>query len=71
MNDGGTKSSADMERAREEELPEELYGELRRLAAHFMVDARSNHTLTPTALVHEVFLKNSTGNFDDLPHTSW
>ena len=34
-----------------------VYGELRRLAAHCMNDERANHTLTPTALVHEVYLR--------------
>lgn len=34
-----------------------VYSELRRLAAHCMNDERANHTLTPTALVHEVYLR--------------
>src|SRR5579862_7421362 len=34
-----------------------LYGELRRLAARYMRDERPGHTLQPTALVHEAFLK--------------
>ena len=37
-------------------LPE-AYDELRRLAARAMRDQRPDHTLQPTALVHEVFLK--------------
>jgi RNA polymerase sigma factor (TIGR02999 family) len=37
-------------------LPE-VYDELRRLAARAMKDQRPDHTLQPTALVHEVYLK--------------
>ncbi len=39
-------------------LPE-AYDELRRLAARTMRDQRPDHTLQPTALVHEVYLKLS------------
>ncbi|MCC6361131.1 MAG: sigma-70 family RNA polymerase sigma factor [Phycisphaerales bacterium] len=34
-----------------------VYEELRRLAATFFSDQRSGHTLQPTALVHEAYLK--------------
>jgi RNA polymerase sigma factor (TIGR02999 family) len=34
-----------------------LYGELRRIAARHLGAERSNHTLQPTALVHEAYLK--------------
>jgi len=34
-----------------------VYGELRRLAGRYMRDERPNHTLQPTALVHEAFLR--------------
>jgi len=34
-----------------------VYKELRRLASHYMRDERVNHTLQPTALVHEAFLR--------------
>jgi len=34
-----------------------VYGELRRLAAHRMAGEASGHTLQPTALVHEAWLK--------------
>jgi RNA polymerase sigma-70 factor (ECF subfamily) len=34
-----------------------VYAELRRLAAHYLRSERGNHTLQPTALVHEAFLK--------------
>ena len=43
-----------------EAMPEALprtYDELRRLAAHYMRRERSDHTLQPTALVHEAYLK--------------
>ena len=36
-----------------------LYAELRRLAARCMRDERAGHTLQPTALVHEAFLRLS------------
>ena len=34
-----------------------VYAELRRLAAHYLRSERGGHTLQPTALVHEAFLK--------------
>jgi RNA polymerase sigma-70 factor (ECF subfamily) len=34
-----------------------VYGELRRLAAHYLRQESPGHTLQPTALVHEVYLK--------------
>jgi len=34
-----------------------VYRELRRLAGHYMRDERVSHTLQPTALVHEAFLR--------------
>jgi RNA polymerase sigma factor (TIGR02999 family) len=34
-----------------------VYKDLRRLAAAYLRDERSNHTLQPTALVHEAFLR--------------
>src|SRR5688500_5274234 len=44
------------ERAIDELLPH-VYGELRKLAAAYMSRERSGHTLQPTALVHETYLK--------------
>lgn len=35
----------------------EVYQELRRLARYYMHRERSNHTLQPTALVHEAYLR--------------
>jgi RNA polymerase sigma-70 factor, ECF subfamily len=34
-----------------------VYAELRRLAAYYLRGERSNHTLQPTALVHEAYLR--------------
>ena len=39
------------------ELVPLIYGELRRLAAHFMARERDDHTLQTTALVHEAYLR--------------
>lgn len=40
-----------------QELGPELYQNLRRLAAYYMKMERCGHTLQPTALVHEAFLR--------------
>ena len=34
-----------------------IYGELKKLAKHYLRNERGNHTLQPTALVHEAYLK--------------
>ena len=39
------------------ELMEVVYDELRRLAAHYLQMERRDHTLQPTAMVHELYLK--------------
>jgi RNA polymerase sigma factor (TIGR02999 family) len=39
------------------EVYPQVYDELRRLAGFYMRQERSNHTLQPTALVHEAFLR--------------
>ena len=44
------------ERARDEMLPL-VYDELRRLAARYLLHERRDHTLQPTALVHEAYLR--------------
>ena len=46
----------DNEEARDQLLAV-AYGELRRLARAFLSRERSNHTLQPTALVHEAYLR--------------
>jgi RNA polymerase sigma-70 factor (ECF subfamily) len=40
-----------------QELMSLVYGELRRLAAHYLRHERPDHTLQPTALVHEAYLR--------------
>jgi RNA polymerase sigma factor (TIGR02999 family) len=40
-----------------EEMPAELYNELRRLAATYLRGERQDHTLQATALVHEAYLR--------------
>lgn len=37
-----------------------VYAELRRLAAHYMNNERSGHTLQPTAIVHEAWMRFAT-----------
>lgn len=49
-------ASGDRPEAAAELLPL-VYGELRALARHYLRGERSNHTLQPTALVHEAYLK--------------
>lgn len=54
-----------------EELLPLVYEELRRLAAHKMAAERSEHTLQPTALVHEAWLRlvgNEASRFDNRSH---
>jgi len=51
-------ASAGDPRAAAELLPL-VYDELRRLAAHRLANEQYNHTLQPTALVHDVWLKLS------------
>jgi RNA polymerase sigma-70 factor (ECF subfamily) len=51
---------AEMKRGNSEALPRLIplvYNELRRLAAHFLREEREGHTLQPTALVHEAYLR--------------
>lgn len=43
------------------ELMEVVYKELRRLAAYYLQSERTDHTLQPTALVHELYLKLFSG----------
>ena len=40
-----------------DEVYPQVYNELRRLARFYMRQERSNHTLQPTALVHETYLR--------------
>jgi RNA polymerase sigma factor (TIGR02999 family) len=50
-------ASSEGNRAAEAELIPFVYNELRRLAASYMRTERVDHTLQPTALVHEAYLK--------------
>lgn len=48
-----------------------VYGELRRLAHHYLRQERTGHTLQATALVHEVYLRlarRNGGQWDDRSH---
>jgi RNA polymerase sigma factor (TIGR02999 family) len=47
--------------AAQEQLLACLYAELRRLASSYMADERREHTLQPTALVHEAFVRLTQG----------
>ena len=58
IDQGSTKAS--------EELLPLVYNELRRMAAHKMSAEPAGHTLQPTALVHEAWLK-----LVDAPSQSW
>jgi RNA polymerase sigma-70 factor (ECF subfamily) len=40
-----------------DEMAPAMYEELRRLARHYLAGERSGHTLQPTALVHEAYLR--------------
>jgi RNA polymerase sigma factor (TIGR02999 family) len=50
------------DRAAARDLLPKVYADLRRLAATHLSDHRSAHTLQPTALVHEVFVRLSEGS---------
>jgi RNA polymerase sigma factor (TIGR02999 family) len=47
----------DGDRSRVAELVDMVYQDLRRLAQQYMAQEKPGHTLQPTALVHEAFLK--------------
>jgi RNA polymerase sigma factor (TIGR02999 family) len=53
------------EQSREEMLPL-VYDELRRIARRFLARERADHTLQPTALVHEAYLR-----LIDQRHVDW
>jgi RNA polymerase sigma factor (TIGR02999 family) len=62
LNNGSETASA--------ELIEAVYGELKSMAASRMRSERSGHTLQPTALVNEAFLRlaGSEGRLEDRAH---
>lgn len=45
------------EQAARDQLFDAVYGELRRLARRYLRGERTDHSLSPTALVHEAYLK--------------
>lgn len=49
------------DRAQADELLSLVYGQLRRLAARQLGKERNDHTLQPTALVHETYLRMAAG----------
>src|SRR5579871_3752030 len=51
----------DGDRAALNEIITRVYPDLRRLAGHYMQAERAGHTLQPTALVHDLFLKLMAG----------
>lgn len=53
-------------RAATDRIFEVAYGELRRLGSHLMRAERSDHTLRPTALVHEAYVRLA-----DTPAIGW
>ena len=53
------------------ELMPLVYGELRRLAEHYMRQEQRDHTLQPTALVHEAYMRlagSTAGHFNNRLH---
>jgi RNA polymerase sigma factor (TIGR02999 family) len=54
------------DRAAFDQLAPMVYSELRRLARHYMARERPDHTLQPTALVHEAYMRLA-----DLEHLDW
>ena len=56
MHDLPGDVSVDREQALAQWMPA-LYSELRKLAAHYLRQERSSHTLQATALVHEAYLR--------------
>jgi len=55
--DGRTGGVGDGERAAAQELFPRIYADLRELAAGYLRGERAGHTLQPTALVHEAFVR--------------
>ena len=51
-----------------EQLLSAIHAELRQLAAHKMATERAGHTLQPTALVHEAWLRLQDQSFENRAH---
>ncbi|MBV9301454.1 MAG: sigma-70 family RNA polymerase sigma factor [Acidobacteriaceae bacterium] len=56
MQDSSTESKLTVD-----DMMPTVYKELRRLASRYLLNQRPGHTLRPTALVHEMYLKLATG----------
>jgi RNA polymerase sigma factor (TIGR02999 family) len=54
---GELRNGGPLERAAAQDLLPQIYEELRALAEGFLRDERAGHTLQPTALVHEAYLR--------------
>lgn len=50
------------------DLAPDAYDTLRRIAASYLERERAGHTLQPTALVHEAFIRLSDGSYADESH---
>lgn len=69
MTDGAKDTSRpqrEQARSDDAEINASIYKELRKIAAARMRLERGNHTLQPTALVHEAYLR-----LVDQPHSAW
>lgn len=60
------KSWSDGDRQSRDELIASVYEELHKIASRYLRRERSDHTLQPTALVHEAYLK-----IVDISHITW
>lgn len=54
---GETDAAAELDDPAADELFRAVYDDLRRLAEHYLYGERQHHTLQPTALVHEAYLR--------------
>ncbi len=52
-----TEEPENMMRSNEPDMLADVYGDLRQIAAEYLRRERPDHTLQPTALVHEAYLK--------------
>lgn len=60
------RSWSDGDRQSRDELIASVYEELHKIASRYLRHERSDHTLQPTALVHEAYLK-----IVDISHITW
>ena len=57
VTSGGSSTVGNSNKLVQDELMNVVYDELRRLADYYLRGERENHTLQPTALVHEAYLR--------------